>query len=559
MTPIATDHRRRVLIVDDSFIMRRLVKEIVESDADLTVCGSAENGKVALAMVRSHKPDVILLDIEMPEMSGLETLRRLGLRSPSKVVILSSLVADEDAAERIEALRLGAFAAVGKPSGAVSLDLKQHRASEIVATVRRATNLPALTPEPAAPVGGMAVAGGDANAAALMELLDAGVLAFDAEGRLTTSSPSAARILAPTNLKEGMGIDEIFSDFNAVIAEQIRDAVRSGVRADVEVDMCDAEGGWIPLRLTVGAVTGADGQSGGALVLLQDVSREKRMKALLDKTLSASVADQMIEASAADTAGQTREVTILFADLRDFTKLSEALGAAGMVDLLNEYFSFMADIIRSKGGVIDKYIGDALMALFGAPLSHGDDADRAVEAARDMIRALELFNEGRVQSGQLPIRIGIGLATGEVIAGAIGSSDRLNFTVIGDAVNLAARLEAQTKNYGVPILACNTTIERLTRPAQTRRIDIVQVKGQEKPATLHEIRFDKVAAATAKRFAAAFDLYSAGSFAAAGSAFARVVAFDPGDSVAQLLQARCEALAAKPPKGWSGVWRLTEK
>ncbi|WP_294644183.1 response regulator, partial [uncultured Aureimonas sp.] len=107
----------RVLVVDDSFIMRRLVREIVESDEALTVCGMAENGKAALALVRSEKPDVVLLDIEMPEMSGLETLRRLGLRSPCKVVILSSLVADEDAAERREALRLGAFAAIGKPSG----------------------------------------------------------------------------------------------------------------------------------------------------------------------------------------------------------------------------------------------------------------------------------------------------------------------------------------------------------------------------------------------------------------------------------------------------------
>jgi PAS domain S-box-containing protein len=557
MTLNTPDHRRRVLIVDDSFIMRRLVKEIVESDPDLTVCGSAENGKVALAMVRSQKPDVILLDIEMPEMSGLETLRRLGLRSPSKVVILSSLVAEEDAAERIEALRLGAFAAVGKPSGAVSLDLKQHRASEIVAVVRRATNLPALAPEPAVPAEDI-VRAEDPYAGALMELLDAGVLGFDAVGRLTTFNPSAARLVQPTRLTAGMPIDDIFCDFNAVIAEQIRERMRGNARSQAEIDMCDAEGTWIPLRLTVGPLRGAKGGT-GVLVALEDISHEKRMKALLDRTLSSSVADQMIDASEAGVSGQAREVTILFADLRNFTRLSEALGAAGVVELLNEYFSFMADIIRAKGGVIDKYIGDAVMALFGAPLSHGDDADRAVEAARDMMRALELFNEGRVQSGQMPIQIGIGLATGPVIAGAIGSPDRLNFTVIGDAVNLASRLEGQTKSYGVPILACSTTVGRLTRPASVRRIDIVQVKGQDTPTELHEVRPDNMDAAGAKHFSAAFDHYLAGSFSLAAAAFSRVAALDARDSASRLLQARCEALAADPPQDWAGVWRLTEK
>lgn len=556
---MAEDHRRRVLVVDDSFIMRRLVHEIVESDPDLTVCGSAENGKVALAMVRSQKPDVILLDIEMPEMSGLETLRRLGLRSPSKVVILSSLVAAEDAAERVEALRLGAFAAVGKPSGAVSLDLKQHRASEIVATIRRATNLPALPDETVPQTEADSAPVDAAPFGALMDLLESGVLGFDFGGRLTSFNGAAARMVAPTVLAVGVRIDDIFSDFNAIIAEQIRDGMRDGDRTQSEIDMCDANGDWISLRLTIGPQRNATGQTSGSLVLLEDTGREKRMKTLLDRTLSASVADQMIAASPADAIGQTREVTILFADLRDFTKLSEALGAAGMVALLNEYFSFMADIIRAKGGVIDKYIGDAIMALFGAPLSHGDDADRAVAAARDMIRALDLFNDERSRAGLVPIRIGIGLATGEVIAGTIGSSDRLNFTVIGNAVNLASRLEGQTKPYGVPILACGTTIARLTRPADQRRIDVVQVKGQEQPTTVHEIRLDQAPSTNAKRFAAAFELYQSGAFVKAAAAFGAITRQDKTDSVAQQLQVRCEALAAKPPKPWAGIWRLTEK
>src|SRR3981081_3691895 len=136
--------RKRVLDVDARFIMRNLVTEIVESDPDLEVVDTAENGRDALKKVRQIKPDAVLLDIEMPEMSGLETLRRLGLRSPCKVVILSSLVGNTASAERIEALRLGAVATIAKPSGGVSLDLKQKRASQIVGVLRKTLGLPTI-------------------------------------------------------------------------------------------------------------------------------------------------------------------------------------------------------------------------------------------------------------------------------------------------------------------------------------------------------------------------------------------------------------------------------
>ncbi len=133
--------RKRILVVDDSLIMRNLITEIVDSDPDLEVVDTAPDGRSALQKVRQLKPDAVLLDIEMPEMSGLETLRRLNLRSTCKVVILSSLVANEDSSKRVEALRLGAVATIGKPSGGVSFDLKQKRASEIVRTLRRALDL----------------------------------------------------------------------------------------------------------------------------------------------------------------------------------------------------------------------------------------------------------------------------------------------------------------------------------------------------------------------------------------------------------------------------------
>src|SRR5258708_39392964 len=134
--------RKRILVVDDSLIMRNLITEIVDSDPDLEVVDTAPDGRAALEKVRQLKPDAVLLDIEMPEMSGLETLRRLNLRSTCKVVILSSLVANEDSSKRVEALRLGAVATIGKPSGGVSFDPKQKRAPEIARTLRPAPALP---------------------------------------------------------------------------------------------------------------------------------------------------------------------------------------------------------------------------------------------------------------------------------------------------------------------------------------------------------------------------------------------------------------------------------
>src|SRR5947207_11934540 len=196
----ASSPRKRVLIVDDSFIMRNLVTGIVESDPDLEVVDTAENGMEALKKVRQIKPDAVLLDIEMPEMSGLETLRRLGLRSPCKIVILSSLVGSTDSAKRVEALRLGAVATIAKPSGGVSLDLKQRRASQIVDVLRRALGLPAIVDAMPAAIKDQlhpSTATADLSPGPLgdelLEGLETGVIVFDHEGTLVRANPAARR------------------------------------------------------------------------------------------------------------------------------------------------------------------------------------------------------------------------------------------------------------------------------------------------------------------------------------------------------------------------------
>jgi class 3 adenylate cyclase len=219
------------------------------------------------------------------------------------------------------------------------------------------------------------------------------------------------------------------------------------------------------------------------IVTLDDTSRERRLQDLLAKTQSRGIAQLMKKGADFGLSGAIHRVSILFSDVRDFTALSEKLGGAGTVTMLNEYFSFMADIIHDRDGQIDKYIGDAIMALFGAPLAGDDDADRAVAAARGMIGALELFNERRTESQSSPIRIGIGVATGPVVAGAIGSPDRMNYTVVGDAANLAARIEALTKPYGASILVCGETVAALKKPVPMRQVDLLRVGVRRRQRT----------------------------------------------------------------------------
>jgi class 3 adenylate cyclase/CheY-like chemotaxis protein len=547
----------KVLVVDDSFIIRKLVSEIIVSDQDFVLAGQAENGKAALRLVREVKPDLVLLDIEMPEMSGLETLRRLGLRSPCHVIILSSLVGAEDSKERLEAQRLGAAATISKPSGAVSLDLKQKRASEVVATMRRVVGLPALAAEG---VGGAPAPVADV-ALALRPVLDCctgGVLLFDRGGTLTQAN-TATHALVNGAEKAGARLADIFSDFNNGIAEDLWRVTASGAPiVGAEVDYAGHDGSWATLKLSARIVKVAD--SDRLIVTLDDISRERHLQDLLAKTQSSGIAQWMAKGKDFGPSDGIRHVSILFSDIRDFTPLSEQLGGKGTVAMLNEYFSFMADVIRDCGGLIDKYIGDAIMALFGAPVQGHRDADQAIVAARSMFGALDLFNERRTESQGPPIHIGIGVATGPVVAGAIGSPDRMNYTVIGNAANLAARLEALTKPYGAAILVCGETVAALTKPTPMRQVDLLRVKGQEAPTAVYEIFVHEEAsgdAAGRQAFDAAFGLYRKGDFAKAVAAFDEALCLAPDDQMSALLRQRC--LHPPDPSRWDGSWIASEK
>jgi adenylate cyclase len=185
--------------------------------------------------------------------------------------------------------------------------------------------------------------------------------------------------------------------------------------------------------------------------------------------------------------GKQCEAVVFFSDIRGFTDFSNERSPEEVVSMLNSYFEVMVGIINRHGGVVDKFVGDAIMAIWGAPNGTPEDCKKAVEACLEMRRALEVFNEARIQSGEAPIRMGMGLHAGPVVAGTVGSSERLEYTVIGDTVNTASRIEAATKSHGTDLLISEEVLLRLDDQYLVRAAGSTVVKGKTKPLRLAKV------------------------------------------------------------------------
>ena len=256
--------------------------------------------------------------------------------------------------------------------------------------------------------------------------------------------------------------------------------------------------GWIATRLFAGGywldvtqpgVTGAFALFGGVAYQYFVEGREKRrMKKLFGQYVSRDVYEQLVaNPSLARLGGQRRDMTVLFSDIRGFTTVSEHGRPEDIVHLLNEYFTRMVEIVFHHGGTIDKFVGDMVMALFGAPLDDPHHADHAVETALDMIEELARLNARWEAQGRPRLDIGIGISTGPMIAGNIGSEQIMSYTVIGDAVNLGARLESLNKEYGTHVIVSEATRARLGGRYACRPLGDVVVKGRTQPVAIFEI------------------------------------------------------------------------
>ena len=192
--------------------------------------------------------------------------------------------------------------------------------------------------------------------------------------------------------------------------------------------------------------------------VVESRNREGRIRNIFQRYVPREVVDEVLKRKDDSMlAGEEREVTILLSDIRGYTTITERLSPEQVVWMLNEYFAEMIDVVFAHGGVVDKFMGDALMAFFGAPVSYGDDCRRALIVALEMVERLDQLNRRRLERGEEEIKIGIGISTGRVVAGNIGSDKRMEYTVIGDDVNLTSRIEDLTREYPNGILISQST------------------------------------------------------------------------------------------------------
>lgn len=294
-------------------------------------------------------------------------------------------------------------------------------------------------------------------------------------------------------------------------------------------------------------------------------AREKRwLRHAFGRYVSPGVVDALsAHPERLELGGEEVEATVLFADIEGFTRISEGMSPQDLVRLLNDYFSPMTQIILAHRGTLDKYIGDAIMALWGAPLALPDHALRACRAALEMQESMAGLQADWAARDLPRLNARIGLHTGNVVAGNVGSRDRFNYTVLGDTVNLASRLEGVNKVYGTHILMSAETCRLVKDTLLVRELDLVKVVGRVQPEGIYELVGSFPASGQPPwldQFAAGRQAYLERRWEAASEAFAAVLLLKPEDRPARLYLERCRQFAeAPPPEDWRGVYVLPTK
>jgi len=289
--------------------------------------------------------------------------------------------------------------------------------------------------------------------------------------------------------------------------------------------------------------------------------KEERIRQIFQKYVPNDVIERFFASPEKMLVGDNRRLSILFSDIRSFTTISEGMAPDDLVNSLNRYFSGQVDIIYNRKGIVDKYIGDAIMAIWGAPEKHEDDALQSVLSALEMTDAVLKFNENQRKLGKCEFKIGVGLNYGEVTVGNIGSERKMDYTVIGDAVNLASRMEGLTKTYHSEILISESLFEELRKTSPNaglnyRLLDTVAVKGKTKGVRIFTVK-GTLSPSEQKAWPLhnqGMKLYYTRSFNEAAQKFKETLEILPDDFNADNLYKRCvEYASAPPPADWNGV------
>ena len=298
--------------------------------------------------------------------------------------------------------------------------------------------------------------------------------------------------------------------------------------------------------------------------VLVEEGEKRRVRGAFGQYVSPEVVRRLLEEPDSVKPRKT-SITVLFSDIRGFTTISEALDAQEMAELLNEYLTEMTKIIFRHRGTLDKYIGDAVMAFWGAPFAEAGHADRCCDTALLMMSRLNEMRQDWAATGKPPLDIGVGVNTGVASVGNMGSSLRYGYTAIGDSVNLASRLEALNKEYGTHILITESTYIALqSERFLLRELDLIQVKGKLLPVTIYEVLTNASVAddgkALVELFTRAREAYKMRDWNTAKSAYEEILTRWPEDGPSKVFLARCnEYVAQEPPVDWDGVYVLKHK
>ncbi len=463
---ISQNHRPNILVVDDTRANLRLLVNILGEYG--YKARPAPNGRLALSTAQAEPPDLILLDIQMPDMDGYQVCEALKADERTRHIPVIFVSALSETLDKVKAFALGGVDYVSKP----------FQVEEVLARVETHLRLSQLQRE------------------------------------LTRQN------------------------------EQMKAEIAERKRVEQELQRANDE-----LERRVEART-------AELVRLNAAYERFVPRELVSFLQKQSIVDVQLGDQI------EREMTILFSDIRDFTSLSESMSPQANFNFINTYLSYIGPVIRRHRGFIDKYMGDAVMALFP------DQAEDALQAAIDMLDEVANYNAYRWQRGQRAIRTGIGLHTGDLMLGIIGQVERLEGTVISDAVNTAARIEGLTKLYGASLLVSEKTLFGLSAPNRYRFrfLDKVKVKGKQEPISVFEIldglsteEFD-LKLETRPHFEKGLLHYHSQEFETAKDYFAQVVAAHPTDRAAVIYLQRVEHFIDHGvPSGWEGVEVLGSK
>ena len=411
----------------------------------------------------------------------------------------------------------------------------------------------------------------------ILRSLSNGVISTDKSGLIIAANESAKRLLdlKEEDRLEGLSIQDAIKIKEGNFSQWCQNALnaaeskhRQQYYPDRTLINTGTEQHSINLSINTIADASDRTQVRGALVVMEDISDEKRLKSTMYRYMTQELAEELLKLDDAKLGGDRKEVSILFSDIRGYTTLTENLEAEEVVSMLNEYFESMVEAVFKHKGTLDKYIGDAIMAVFGSPLPLEEHAWMAVQTALEMRLRLQEFNHRRYLANKPRINIGIGINSDTVISGNIGSSKRMEFTAIGDGVNLGSRLESVSKQYGCDIIISDNTYKPCSDNIWARELDYIRVKGRNEPVAIYELlslRSDPIASKkleVIERYHKGREYYLHRQFDQAQAEFTQVLAIDANDKAAMLHLRRCQHWIQSPPsdEDWDeGVWTFKEK